>query len=163
MITWYKKVKLKRKDTDMIQKIKRALLTISAGALLFGPALVPVTVHAAADINQGLCNGANLTADDTDCSTQTEGDAANGKINNIITTVINLFSLVVGVVAVIMIIIVGLKYITSGGDSGNITGAKNTILYAVIGLVVVALAQFIVKFVLGRATKDDTGAIFLFR
>jgi uncharacterized membrane protein len=145
----------------MIQKIKRALLTLTAGGLLFAPVLAPVSVHAAADINKGLCNGANLTASDADCDTTDEGEAANTKITNIITTVINLFSLVVGVVAVIMIIIGGLKYITSGGDSGNITGAKNTILYAVIGLVVVALAQFIVKFVLGRATKDTSGTIFL--
>lgn len=151
----------------MIQKLKQALLTLTAGSLLFAPALVPAAAYAAdsttgADINAGLCSGANLKADDTDCDPQVDAGAANSKINSIITTVINLFSLVVGVVAVIMIIIGGLKYITSGGDSGNITGAKNTILYAVIGLVVVALAQFIVKFVLGKATKsDDTGAIFL--
>ena len=139
----------------MIQKLKRALLTLTAGTLLFAPMLVPVAVHAAdsPDIENGLCNGAKLSASDEACSNQEEGTGANDRINNIITTVINLFSLVVGVVAVIMIIIGGLKYITSGGDSGNITGAKNTILYAVIALVVVALAQFIVKFVLGRATK----------
>jgi hypothetical protein len=46
-----------------------------------------------------------------------------------------------------------LKYITSGGDSGNITGAKNTILYAIIGLVVVALAQIVVRFVLAKASN----------
>ena len=46
------------------------------------------------------------------------------------------------------VIIGGLKYITSGGDSGNVTGAKNTILYAVIGLIIVVLAQVIVRFVL---------------
>ena len=148
----------------MIQKLKQALLTLTAGALLFAPALAPAAVYAAdsADINSGLCAGANLSASDEDCDPQTDATAANSRIDTIITTVINLFSLVVGVVAVIMIIIGGLKYITSGGDSGNITGAKNTILYAVIGLVVVALAQFIVKFVLGKATKgDDAGAIFL--
>jgi uncharacterized membrane protein len=71
---------------------------------------------------------------------------------SIIETVINVFSIVVGVVSVIMIIIGGLKYITSGGDSGNVSGAKNTILYAIIGLVVVALAQIIVRFVLDTAT-----------
>lgn len=151
----------------MIQKIKQALLTLTAGLLIATPMLVPVAVHAAdtsPEINNGLCHGANLTADETACTPSTDATAANGRINTIITTVINLFSLVVGVVAVIMIIIGGLKYITSGGDSGNITGAKNTILYAVIGLVVVALAQFIVKFVLGRATKGDTsGVIFLIR
>jgi len=139
----------------MIQRIKRAILAITTGALLFTPMLAPVAVHAAesVDINKGLCNGAKLTASDAACDPQAESEDVNDKVNNIITTVINLFSLVVGIVAVIMIIIGGLKYITSGGDSGNITGAKNTILYAVIGLVVVALAQFIVKFVLGRATK----------
>jgi hypothetical protein len=49
-----------------------------------------------------------------------------------------------------MIIIGGFKYITSGGDSNNVSSAKNTILYAIIGLIIVALAQTIVRFILGR-------------
>jgi hypothetical protein len=57
---------------------------------------------------------------------------------------------VVGVVSVIMIIIGGFKYIISSGDSANVTSAKNTILYAIIGLVVVLLAQIIVRFVIAR-------------
>lgn len=77
--------------------------------------------------------------------------SANDRFNALISNVINIFSLVVGVVAIIMIIIGGFRYITSGGDSGNVTGAKNTILYAIIGLVIVALAQFIVRFVIGKA------------
>ena len=56
------------------------------------------------------------------------------RVNGIIRLTINIFSLVVGIVAVIMIIVGGLKYITSGGDTGKCTGAKNTILYAIIGL-----------------------------
>lgn len=79
---------------------------------------------------------------------------AGTKVDNIIKTVINIFSIVVGVVSVIMIIVGGLKYITSGGDSGNVTGAKNTILYAIVGLVVVALAQIIVRFVLQRVSGE---------
>ncbi len=134
----------------MIQRIKQALLAVTAGMLFFTPMLVPVAVHAADEITPSLACGADLKTGN-DCSASDQGALANTRIESIIKTVINLFSLVVGVVAVIMIIIGGLKYITSGGDSGNITGAKNTILYAVIGLVVVALAQFIVKFVLGRA------------
>jgi len=65
---------------------------------------------------------------------------------------INIFSVIVGVVAVIMIIFGGFRYITSGGDSGNISSAKQTIIFAIVGLVVVALAQIIVRFVLSRAT-----------
>jgi uncharacterized membrane protein len=78
-------------------------------------------------------------------------------VSGLLRTVINVFSWIVGVIAVIMIIVGGLKYITSGGDSGNVSSAKNTILYALVGLVIVALAQFIVRFVLGQATSI-TGA-----
>jgi uncharacterized membrane protein len=130
-------------------------LVISLG-VLFSLALpaVPVVVHAQPDgIQQNLCAGANLDVN-SDCNkggiTDTE---AREKINRIIRSVINIFSLIVGVTSVIMIIIGGLKYITSGGDSGNVTGAKNTILYAIIGIVIVALAQFIVRFVLTKFTQ----------
>jgi hypothetical protein len=55
---------------------------------------------------------------------------------------------------VIFIILGGLKYITSGGEAANITGAKNTILFAIVGLVIVAFAQVIVKFVLGKVSTQ---------
>ena len=135
----------------MINRIKKALLTFTAIFALAVPVLTPVLVNAASATDSGLCQGVNLQVSDS-CDIATSGAEGTDKVNNLITTIINIFSLVVGVVAVIMIIVGGLKYITSGGDSGNVTGAKNTILYAVIGLVVVALAQFIVKFVLGKAT-----------
>jgi hypothetical protein len=140
----------------MIKKLKSALLSLLALSFVAAPALVPASVYAAPSIENGLCQGSNLeaTVDPSTKACVLKDETASGttKINAIIKTVIDIFSLVVGVVAVIMIIIGGLKYITSGGDSGNITGAKNTILYAIIGLVVVALAQFIVKFVLNRTT-----------
>jgi len=130
--------------------INRILLSASAFALMLAPgALVAAPALAQADIDGNLCAGANLEVGNEDCSS--DGDPAE-KVNTLIADVINIFSLVVGVVSVIMIIIGGLKYITSGGDSGNVSGAKNTILYAIIGLVVVALAQVIVRFVLERAT-----------
>ena len=135
----------------MINKIINFVKTTAMVAVFLAPIASPAFVNAAADINSGLCAGANLSASSsTDCTT--DASTANNKVDSIINTAINLFSLVVAIVAVIMIIVGGLKYITSGGDSGNVTGAKNTILYAVIGLVVVALAQFIVKFVLGKVT-----------
>jgi hypothetical protein len=59
---------------------------------------------------------------------------------------------IVGVAAVIMIIIGGFRYITSSGDSASVNSAKNTILYAIIGLVIVALAQVIVRFVLNQVS-----------
>lgn len=136
----------------MIKRIKNILAALSVSMAFAMPVAMPALVHAEeANIPGNLCAGASLNVNGT-CD-DTSGTAAKEKVNNILTTVINIFSLVVGVVAVIMIIIGGLKYITSGGDSGNITGAKNTILYAIIGLVVVALAQVVVKFVLAKTTQ----------
>lgn len=146
----------------MIKTIKKILTTASLLGLLLAPALAPVaisgTVNAqAAEINECLKQGSDLSAtgiNDTDgCNpTDNDGTAATTSVDRLIKTVINVFSLVVGVIAVVMIIIGGLKYITSGGDSGNVTGAKNTILYAIVGLIIVALAQVIVRFVLARAS-----------
>lgn len=133
----------------MIQTIKRVLTSLSILSLFAVPLMAPVAVNAAADVQGNLCSGANLTvnAPPEACA---EGGAADTTINNLLTDVINIVSLVVGVVAVIMIIIGGLKYILSGGDSGNVTSAKNTVLFAIVGLVIVALAQFIVRFVIAR-------------
>lgn len=62
--------------------------------------------------------------------------------------VVNIMLYVLGAIAVIMIVIGGIRYATSGGDSSSIKGAKDTILYAVIGLIVAILAYAIVNFVL---------------
>ena len=138
----------------MIQTLKKFIAKLSIATLLIVPVFAPAVAHAAADVNGSLCEGANLQVDAKDCNQN--GDPKQ-KVNDLLTTVINIFSLIVGIIAVVMIIIGGLKYITSGGESSNITGAKNTILYAVIGLVVVALAQFIVRFVLVKVTQSGNG------
>lgn len=62
--------------------------------------------------------------------------------------VTNTILYIVGIVAVIMLIIGGIKYVVSGGDSKKVTDAKNTVLYAIIGLVVAFLAFAIVNFVI---------------
>lgn len=138
----------------MKKLIKKLAMSASALALLLAPAaMVAAPAYAQADLEGGLCQGANLQVGNEDCSSQGNPEET---VNDIITNVINIFSIVVGVVSVIMIIIGGLKYITSGGDSGNVSGAKNTILYAIIGLVIVALAQVIVRFVLTRVSNATT-------
>lgn len=122
-----------------------ATLTLQAG--------VAFAQDAQQQINNGLCSGANFEFSSTasaDCSTSDATD----KINNLIRTVVNLLSAVVGIVAVIMIIVGGLRYITSGGSDTSVTGAKNTILYAIIGLIIVALAQVLVRFTLSKVTNS---------
>jgi hypothetical protein len=105
-------------------------------------------------IDNGLCAGSNLQFTDTPGQCSTASSDATTKINNIVHTVVNLLSAVVGIVAVIMIIVGGFRYITSGGNDTSVTAAKNTILYAIIGLVVVAMAQIIVRFTLSKLTNS---------
>ena len=69
-------------------------------------------------------------------------------ISHLIGSVINILSAVVGIAAVIVVIVSGLKYVTSGGDSAGISSAKNSLVYALVGLAVAALAQVLVHFVL---------------
>lgn len=70
--------------------------------------------------------------------------------NGLFADILQLITIAVGVAAVIMIIIGGIKYITSGGDPASVSSAKNTLLYAVIGIVVVLFAQALVLFVIRR-------------
>ena len=117
--------------------------------------IIPVTVSAA-EIQNSVCSGANNLAVTTNPANDACKDTATGgvsSVNKLITQIVNILSVIVGVVAVIMIIFGGFKYITSGGKQESVTAAKNTILYALIGLIIVALAQIIVKFVLNRATQ----------
>ena len=72
--------------------------------------------------------------------------ALAGRVNR----VINALFIVAGAIAVIILIAGGIRYITSTGDSTRIQKAKDTILYAVIGLIVVILARAIVGFVIGQ-------------
>ena len=75
-------------------------------------------------------------------------DPSGGDFNSLIKNVINTILVVLGMIAVIMIVVGGIRYTTSNGESAQITSAKNTILYAVVGLVVAVLAYAIVNFVL---------------
>lgn len=70
--------------------------------------------------------------------------------------VTNTILYIVGIIAVIMLIIGGIKYVISGGDSKKVTDAKNTVLYAIIGLVVAFLAFAIVNFVISALPSSET-------
>ncbi len=129
--------------------------TLLATALISGLFLVFPASAQESNIQDNLCKGANFSTNDGGCGVDL--DSSTDQVSRIIANGINLFSLIIGVIAVVMIMVGGVKYITSQGDSGNVTAAKNTILYAVIGLVVVALAQVIVRFVLNQAVSVSEG------
>jgi len=150
----------------MLQKIRAKLLVVVAAAVLVA---VPVAVgtgvvHAAdtppdknaVDLQNNLGCGATFNVTPTANCAQTTTTGAN-KVQGVVTTILNYFSIIVGLIAVVMLIFGGLKFITSGGDSGKAASARTTIVSAVIGLVIVALAQIIVQFVLDKTTKGANG------
>lgn len=118
--------------------IRLALLAVAVTPLLATAA--PALVYAGAV--DDICTGVNIGGQGG-C-----GSNAEGRISGVVAAAINIFSLVVGIAAVIMVIVSGLKYITSVGDASSVNSAKNTLLYAIVGLIIVALAQFVVRFVL---------------
>ncbi len=124
----------------LIKKLQIAIAILASFFILAVPA-----VAVAQDNKAAVCQGVALTGGD--CNDAGTG----GSVDSIIKNAINIFSLLIGVASVIMIMVGGFKYITSQGDSGQTASAKNTILYAIIGLVVAAFAQIIVQFVLNRA------------
>jgi hypothetical protein len=127
---------------------------IATGLMVLLPMLVPVAVHAQTQVNtQGdACSGASL--DLSGGSTSSCGTSATSTVGGILKTVIDIFSIVVGAVSVIMIVIGGFRYIISGGESSNVSGAKNTIIFAIVGLVIVVLAQILVQFVLAKTASS---------
>jgi hypothetical protein len=145
----------------MIQKIKSFIL-LSVTALAMGvPMLAPVAVSAActselqSQIGKGVDGATGAPAGST-CSDV--GDTGAGSLQAVAKKVVNIFSIIVGIVAVIFVIYGGFRYITSGGDSSSVGNAKNTLIYALVGLVIVALAQLIVHYVLSTATGAANGS-----
>lgn len=108
------------------------ILFQSAAQLDFSP-----VVHLAASASQIIGQGANQT-----------GLQGSGGFTEIIRKIINFLLYLIGVIAVIMIIVGGLRYVTSGGNSSQVSSAKDTILYAVVGLIVAIAAYAIVNFVI---------------
>lgn len=122
--------------TNMIHKLRQLLAIATVGTLLAGATGVPA---GAIDLFRD-CTGANRNT--AVCQASGTDDATNTAQD-----VVNILLLLIGAVSVIMIVIGGFKYVTSNGDQNNITSAKNTILYAVIGLIVAIMASAIVNFV----------------
>jgi hypothetical protein len=137
-----------------MKKLQTWFAGLSVSVLMLLGFAMPVFAQSAQDqINNGLCAGSNLQFTENPGQCRVAGGEATTRINRVIHTIVNLLSALVGVVAVIMIIVGGFRYITSGGNDTSVTSAKNTILYAIIGLVVVALAQLIVRFTLSKLTN----------
>ena len=147
----------------MIHKIKSLILSLSLlfsfslSAAVAVPLLASAPVYAAGQqdsINGNLCSGSNIditggatTNDQTKCA------ADQSTLSTKIKTILNVLSAVIALVAVVMIVYAGFRYVSSAGGEAGVKAAKNAIVYAIIGLVVVALAQVIVHFVISNVAS----------
>lgn len=148
---------------NTIKKSLQSLLIVPVLALGIGfAAVVPANnASAACNTSTGLSleTGANC-AQGTDqtgkaaCLFAGTGSASSGcSGEGIFKTITNVLLFLIGAISVIMLIIGGIRYVVSGGDSSAVTGAKNTILYAIVGIVVAILAYALVNFVIGSFGK----------
>ena len=98
------------------------------------------------------CPGGGTAASAAECGIKAaDPDEGNGEALDVtVKNIINGVLYVVGILAVVMVIIGGVQYTTSGGDQAAVTKAKNTILYGIVGLVIAILAYAIVNFVVGK-------------
>lgn len=143
----------------MFQKVRQLLLITLASASLLTPAVAVVAVGTtSAAIRDSVCRGVNNAAEGNNTSSCGKTGSGTTDLSDIASKIVNIFSIIVGIVAVIMIIYGGFRYITSGGDSNRVGSAKNTLIYAIIGLIIVALAQLIVRYVL-NTTADATDSL----
>ncbi|HTE22564.1 MAG TPA: hypothetical protein VK674_05995 [Candidatus Limnocylindria bacterium] len=136
--------------------MKKRLVLFALGLGLAGLFVLPAPVFAA-DVLNPACEGVvdpvtgspPAACGGNNADQPASGNAIYGP-NGLLTRAAGLIARIVGIASVVMIIIGGYKYVTSSGDTGNVRSAKDTIMFAVIGMLVALAAQSIVVFVLSR-------------
>jgi hypothetical protein len=122
---------------DLSQKTKGLVIASATGSSLLA---IPLVASAAETTG---------TSDASKGATDAKPDGVPSDLQASLTIITNTLLLAIGFVSVVMLIIGGFRYVLSNGNEKSVTGAKDTILYAIIGVVVALLAYAIVQFVLG--------------
>jgi len=130
--------------------MKRIAITLAAALapLLIATSFGGIAAAAVADPFKDVCK-----TDPSSIVCSTNKQATKEPLfgpNSIWTKIINTILIVIGSISVIMVIVGGIRYVVSGGDPKGISSAKDTIIYAMVGIVVAVLAGAIVNFVLAR-------------
>ncbi len=129
--------------------MKKLLLNVVAAVLtVFGLTGVAAMSPAVYADGSYYCPGVGWVENLASCDQMGDATINNNNLMQTVKTIINVIIGIVGFIAVVMIILGGISFITSQGDSAKVTKAKNTILYGVVGLIVAILAFAIVNFVL---------------
>jgi len=125
--------------------MKRLLIALAFLSTSFGVFALLPAAPVAADAQSQVCAGVNAAGGGS-CADD------SGALQRVVNATINIFSIVIGIVAVIMIMVGGFNFVTAGGDSSKVSSARATIAYAIVGLIIAAFAQALVKFVLKKTS-----------
>ena len=133
---------------NIIKRFGSTLAIVASMAVIaLGSIGTPVLAADECDTSSGLSGGMDCAKND-DMPEDLTGD------NGIVTTVINTMLFIVGILSVIMIIYAGIRYVTAHSDKGQVEGAKNTLIYAIVGLIVSIVAYALVNWVVGLFGND---------
>ena len=126
----------------ILTNIAKIGVFVPAFALLAGLAVPVATTYANnCDVSGGITGGKDCARNDEQPENLFNGD------DSVFQTVTNVMLFLIGAISVVMLIYGGIRYTISQGDSTAVTNAKNTIMYAAIGIVIAILAFAIVNFV----------------
>lgn len=133
----------------ILNKLTMGIATLSLAAAVLVPVTTPAFASSDCAPNEGLSGAVN-----TGCS-QGKGQATNlfGD-GSVVTTIINTMLFITGLLSVIMIIYAGIRYVTAHGDTSQVKSAQNTLIYAIVGLVVSIVAYAVVSWVSGLWGAD---------
>jgi hypothetical protein len=130
---------------------KLFILLLSFGILQLRPAVFAASPTSSAA--SAVCTGIGLNDNGSTTCDETSGGGKG--VNGVISTAVNILSSIVGIAAVVMVIVGGVKYITSGGDSNKVGAAKTTIMYALVGVLIAVMSQVLVHYVINKATAPE--------
>lgn len=138
-----------------MKNIKRHLLALLAvPALMLSVAAFSAPTYAACSTDEDAADSMTLCGGATSSHGGEQPTSLFG-VGGVFQTVTNVLLFVIGAVSVVMLIIGGIRYTVSQGDSSAVTSAKNTILYSVVGLLVAILAFAAVNFVIGSFAVSE--------
>jgi hypothetical protein len=133
----------------------KSIKTLTTTASLTALQLLAAPLSAFATTQEDLCRGSGGTPSGSGatfaCAPPGGGPGVFDE-GGVFRNVVNVLIFLVGAISVIMLVVGAIRYVVSGGDPAGTKGAKDTILYAIIGIVVAAAAFGIVTFVIGSVS-----------
>ncbi len=137
-----------------MKKIIKKASQIITGAAAAATLMAGRVMAAEASVNPGAAENPAQAGAETAKANGMPSDLVG--VNGVFTKITNTVLYAVGIISVIMLIYGGLRYVVSGGDSKKVTDAKNTIMYAIVGLIISILAYAIVNFVINAVGGETT-------